>query len=146
LEVYNEVSQEIHVARVGDWLVKDPIRGLTILKDSTFHKLYTVADLDAKFVRLSAAQYSLICCMEEHAEVIQACSKMLRFGPKFVNPITGVVNEDHLAAEMYDADLLNSRVKEHRIVGVVSARAMEEKNARYKKYTDISRNVAGTIE
>jgi NTP pyrophosphatase (non-canonical NTP hydrolase) len=41
-----------------------------------------------------------VVAQEECSEVIQAISKVLRFGPSQVNPETGHTNRDHLAIEV----------------------------------------------
>ncbi len=76
----------------------------------------------------------LVCLMEEAAEVIQAASKLVRFG-KENRPDTGVSNSAALSAEVGDLlAVLERLVKAELIRPDVISEGADRKSARLDKY------------
>jgi hypothetical protein len=49
---------------------------------------------------------NLIILMEECAEVIHVCSKIIRFGIDDTNPVLGITNRKHLEVELGDVQAI----------------------------------------
>lgn len=63
---------------------------------------------------LTKKQYEVMnITMEECAEVIQALSKVFRFGLDGVHPESGTINKDHLITEMGDLYAMLGLLENH---------------------------------
>jgi NTP pyrophosphatase (non-canonical NTP hydrolase) len=78
-----------------------------------------------------------VITQEECAEVIQAISKMFRFGPHQHHPITRVSNRDHLSEEIGQLKyMLDKLVDYYELNHADDADAYVNKQASLDKYED----------
>lgn len=81
----------------------------------------------------------ILCLAEEAGEVVQACTKALRFGLESTNPETKVINRDQLIQEICDVVLVAVMVSER--LGVSHderSSRMDMKFAKLTKYLNLT--------
>lgn len=93
-------------------------------------------------MKMTKTQYEIMnITMEECAEVIQALSKIFRFGIDGVNPVTGVSNINHLETELGDlramVDLL---IRSHNLSSTNITKAYINKNQKLLQWSNINPN------
>ena len=95
-------------------------------------------------------EHLLQVLQEEAAEVIQAASKINRFGLRDFNPFTGENNEDKLVAEIHDLLAILQMVNEELHLGVGEGReaeeAVESKKRKVNCYIDEYAKPRGTLD
>ena len=88
-------------------------------------------------------EHLLQCLQEEAAELIQAASKINRFGLRDFNPETGENNEDKFIAEAHDLIAVLQMVNDEFHLGIgetwKSELAIEDKKKKVNKYIEYAR-------
>ena len=86
---------------------------------------------------LNEQQYLLLCLMEEAAEISQAASKCLRFGPDDV--YNGCTNLENLIYELNDMYAVIDELKDLGVTLDERVALKEDKHRRLARYRDISK-------
>jgi len=79
----------------------------------------------------------LLIIQEECAEVIQAISKVLRFGIESKHPSTGITNKSHLEEELGDLMAVVTLLSSETVLVENVASAMDRKIEKLKKWSNI---------
>jgi len=93
---------------------------------------------------MTETEHILTCLSEECGEVIQAASKALRFGLNNKNPKTGVINKDHLIAEITDVVAVINILVERGILDddkIMNENALEAKAKKLNNYLIYAKDV-----
>lgn len=95
---------------------------------------------------MNNTEYLLVKLMEECAEVIQCCSKSLRFGLEEIAPGEEVLtNKDRLCLELTDVYAVMDMLDDKDIItGVDDGENVKRAKNRIKKYMEVSRK-KGTL-
>lgn len=93
-------------------------------------------------------EYLLTCLAEEAAEVVQACSKALRFGLEDVHPEKHISARTVIVAELNDmAAVIEMLIDDGAFTGPLNNRAaMDAKIAKVEKFMGYSRECGTLIE
>ena len=91
---------------------------------------------------LNKTQYEVMnISMEECAEVIQAISKIFRFGLESIHPETGIDNKTHLETEIGDLRaMLDLLTRSHNLSMSNITKAYNNKNQKLLKWSNINPN------
>lgn len=86
---------------------------------------------------MTETEHLLVCLMEEAGEIIQAASKVLRFGLADFNPNTGNMNVTDLQREISDLITVGGMLSRKHVLpywGSIDPSIKEEKVLEYIKY------------
>jgi len=94
--------------------------------------------------KLSVDQLILSQLSEEAGEIVQAVSKMFRFGPEDYH-IEPPINKDKLTMEVADLIAVFNRLVTMGVLDDITSEMLKDKGIKIDKYIEISRNL-GIIE